>query len=292
MSAERLAPYALVLPGLFLGMSAIAYPVFEIVQMAVSDVSRFGKIGNLNDLSNFGRAFADPLFWLATRNTLIWTLFVVLGTILISVPVAIVLNTDFHGRALARILVMLPWSVSLSMMAIVWTWGFDGEIGYVNKLLRDVGLIDGSVYWLAKPDTAFAVVIFVGIIVSVPFTVTVLLGGLSAIPQDIYEAAATEGASARQQFTRLTLPLLRPYINIAIVLNVIYVFNSFPIIWVMTGGGGPSDQTHILVTYLYFIAFRLGKLGEAAAVSLVMFAVLIAFTALYVWLVRRRQADA
>ncbi len=154
--------------------------------------------------------------------------------------------------------------------------------------LKSLGLIDESVYWLARPNTAMAVVIMVGIIASVPFTVTVLMGGLASVPEDIYDAGAVEGATPWQNFTRLTLPLLRPYINIAVVLNVIYVFNSFPLIWVMTGGGGPSDQTHILVTYLYFLAFRLGKLGEAAALSLIMLAILIVFTALYVRLVRQR----
>lgn len=290
MRLERLAPYLLVLPGLMLGLMVIAYPVYETVDMAVSTVSRFGKVGDFNSLKNFANVFADPLFWLSAKNTLIWTLCVVGGTVLFSVPISLILSMEFHGRALARVLVMLPWSVSLSMMAIVWTWGFDSEIGYVNKLLLDLGIIAAPVQWLARPDTAFAVVIFVGIMVSIPFTVTVLLGGLSSVPEDIYEAAATEGATGPQQFTRITVPLLQPYINIAIVLNVIYVFNSFPIIWVMTGGGGPSDQTHILVTYLYFLAFRLGKLGEAAAVSLIMLALLIAFTALYVSLVRRRQA--
>jgi len=114
----------------------------------------------------------------------------------------------------------------------------------------------------------------------VPFTVTIFLGGLTSIPLDIYEAARIEGASAWQQFRRITIPLLRPFINIALVLNVIYVFNSFPIIWVMTQGG-PDNSTHILVTYLYELAFRLGRPGEAAAVSLVMLAMLFAFTAVY-----------
>jgi multiple sugar transport system permease protein len=280
------APYLLCLPGLLLGSLVIFYPVYEIVSMSVADVNRFGLIQGFAGLENFSNVFADPLFYVALWNTLLWTVCVVGGTLILSVPVAMLLSTEFHGRALARILIMLPWSISLSMMAIVWAWGFDGEIGYVNLFLKSVGLIDESVYWLARPGTAMAVVIFVGIVASIPFTVTVLMGGLASVPEDIYEAASVEGATGWQNFTRLTLPLLRPYINIAAVLNVIYVFNSFPIIWVMTGGG-PSDQTHILVTYLYFLAFRLGKLGEAAALSLIMLAILIVFTALYVRLVKQ-----
>jgi multiple sugar transport system permease protein len=120
--------------------------------------------------------------------------------------------------------------------------------------------------------------------VSIPFTSTILLGGLSSLPQDIYEAARVDGATRWQQFRMLTLPLLRPFINIAVVLNVIYVFNSFPIIWVMTEGG-PANGTDILVTYLYKLAFRFGQLGKASAVSLVMFFILFVFTIIYVWLV-------
>jgi multiple sugar transport system permease protein len=106
------------------------------------------------------------------------------------------------------------------------------------------------------------------------------------VPDDLYEAAATEGAGTWDQFRLITLPLLRPFINIAFVLNTIYVFNSFPIIWATTGGG-PANSTDILVTYLYKVGFRLGKLGEAAAVSLIMFAILLIFTIIYVRLAMR-----
>jgi multiple sugar transport system permease protein len=141
-------------------------------------------------------------------------------------------------------------------------------------------LIGGPIHWLATPELAFPVEIAVGILVSIPFTVTILLGGLSSVPGDIYEAARIDGASAWQQFRQLTLPLLRPFVNMAILLNVIYVFNSFPIIWVMTQGG-PDNGTHILVTYLYELGFRLGRPGQAAAVSLVMLIMLFVFSVLY-----------
>jgi multiple sugar transport system permease protein len=186
---------------------------------------------------------------------------------------------------------MLPWSISLTMTAIVWRWAFNDEYGLVNLGLQQLGLISGPVHWLADPSLAFPVEIAVGILVSVPFTVSIFLGGLSSVPGDIFEAARMEGANARQQFFKLTLPLLRPFVNIAIVLNVIYVFNSFPIIWVMTQGG-PDNGTHILVTYLYELAFRLGRPGEAAAVSLVMLAMLMLFTALYMRLQDKEDGDA
>ena len=282
------APLLLVLPSLALAIAVIGYPFYEIVRLSLSDVSRFGQVRGFVGLANFSRAFADPNFLAALIRTLEWTVAVVGGTVLLSIPVALILRLDFHGRGLARTIVMLPWAISLSMAAIVWLWSFDGDHGMVNVTLQQLGLLGGNVQWMARPETAFPVEIAVGILVSIPFCVTILLGGLSSIPGDIYEAAAIDGASRAQSFRHLTLPLLRPFINIAIVLNVIYVFNSFPIIWVMTKGG-PDNSTHILVTYLYEQAFYLGRPGLAAAVSLAMLAIVFVFTMIYVRMQGREE---
>ena len=144
-----------------------------------------------------------------------------------------------------------------------------------------------GLYDYTDAGTAFPMEIMIGILVSIPFAVTIFLGGLSSIPQDIYEAASIDGAGPGAQFRTLTLPLMRPYLNIVLVLNVIYVFNSFPIIWVLTEGG-PANSTDILITYLYKLAFVFGRMGDAAAVSLIMFAILIVFTLLYLKLVPDR----
>jgi multiple sugar transport system permease protein len=157
--------------------------------------------------------------------------------------------------------------------------------------LRDLGLMDHNIQWLAQASTAFPMQILIGVLVSIPFTVTIFLGGLSSVPDDLYDAAAIEGAGRWDQFRLITFPLLRPFINIAFVLNTIYVFNSFPIIWATTQGG-PANSTDILVTYLYKLGFRVGRLGDAAAVSLIMFAILLAFTILYVRLAMREEAAA
>lgn len=202
------------------------------------------------------------------------------GALLISLPVALILNDDFVGRGVARTIVMLPWAVSLTMTAVVWRWALNGRGGLLNASLLELGIIRTPIEWLGQPVLAFVVETAIGILVSIPFTTTVLLGGLASLPGEIYEAGMIDGATAWQSFRHLTLPLLKPFLNIAIVLNVIYVFNSFPIIWVMTEGG-PANQTDILVTYLYKLAFRFGQLGKASAVSLAMFAILLAFTMIY-----------
>lgn len=291
-TARRRLPVAwlLIAPSLILALFIISYPIYNIVFQSMHEVSRFGAIRGFNGIANFTAVFSDPVFAEAAQRTVVWTAAVVGGTVLISVPVALVLNQDFYGRGVARTIVMLPWSVSLTMTAVVWRWAFNDDYGMVNVTLQRLGLIGGPIHWLATPEFAFPVEIAVGILVSIPFTVTILLGGLSSVPGDIYEAARIDGASAWQQFRKLTLPLLRPFINMAILLNVIYVFNSFPIIWVMTQGG-PDNGTHILVTYLYELGFRLGRPGEAAAVSIIMLAMLFVFSIAYLRMLPQKEGD-
>ncbi|MFD9899463.1 carbohydrate ABC transporter permease [Mesorhizobium sp. NPDC059025] len=285
---NRALPYLLILPSLFLAAVVIFWPVYDLVQISTHDVSRFGQLRDFTGLANFAALMSDPDFMAALWRTGLWTLSVVAGALILSIPVAMILNSDFYGRGLARVIILLPWAVSLTMTAVVWRWALNGESGMLNSALMGLGIIDQNIQWLASAGTAFPMQVLIGILVTVPFTVTIFLGGLSSIPDDLYEAAALEGASTWQQFRTITLPLLKPFINIAIVLNMIYVFNSFPIIWVMTQGG-PANSTDILVTYLYKLAFRVGKLGEASAVSLVMFAILLVFTMIYVRLAMRER---
>ena len=282
-------PYLLILPGLFLAGFIIIWPLVQITEISASEVNRFGQLRGFAGLDNFRAVIADPAFIGACVRTLIWTVAIVAGTILISMPVALILNEDFHGRGLARIIIMLPWAVSLTMTAIIWRWALNGESGMLNSALRGFGLIDANIQWLAQSATAFPMQIMIGILVSIPFCVTIFLGGLSSIPDDLNEAARLEGAGPWQVFREITLPLMRPFLNIAVVMNTIYVFNSFPIIWATTQGG-PANSTDILVTHLYKIGFRFGKLGEAAALSLMMFAGLLILTLIYVRLAMRDAA--
>jgi multiple sugar transport system permease protein len=285
--SRSLLPYALVAPGFLLAALIVVWPLVQLSIIGTGDVNRFGQVRGFAGFENFNAVFTDPDFLGALRRTAVWTLCIVAGTIVLSFPVALVLDRDFYGRGLARIIIMLPWAVSLTMTAIVWRWALEGESGMLNSALRGLGLIDRNIQWLAQASTAFPMQILIGILVSVPFTVTIFLGGLASIPEDLQEAATLEGASAWQAFRTITLPLITPFVNIAVVLNTIYVFNSFPIIWVTTQGG-PANSTDILVTYLYKRAFIVGRLGEASALSLLMFLILLGFTILYVVLVNRQ----
>lgn len=290
-SFDSFKPLLMIMPGLMLALFIIGYPIIDLGYTSVQEVSRFGKILGFAGTDNFMEVFADPLFWGSLQRTVIWTVAVVTGTLALSMPIAIILNDDFYGRGLARVIIMLPWAISLTMTAVVWRWTLNGRAGLLNATLMDFGILAEPIEWLAEAQLAFTVEILIGILVSIPFTTTIFLGGLSSMPRDSYEAAMVDGATRWEQFRFITLPLMKPFINIAIVLNVIYVFNSLPIIWVMTEGG-PANGTDILVTYLYKLAFRFGQLGKASAISLIMFGFLLLFTVVYVWLVSRGESSS
>lgn len=291
MRAAGAAPLAMIFPSLALAFFIIGYPLWDLVSTSVHEVNRFGQVLDFTGAENYVELLDDPLFMASLWRTGVWTVAVVIGSLALSVPIALILNDDFIGRGVARIIIMLPWAISLTMTAIVWRWTLNGQSGLLNVTLGQLGLIGRPVEWLATAELAFPIEIGVGILVSIPFTVTVLLGGLSSIPLDVYEAARIDGAGGVARFRYLTLPLLRPFINIAIVLNVIHVFNSFPIIWVLTEGG-PANRTDILVTYLYKLAFRFGQIGKASAMSMVMFALLIIFIIFYVAMAMREREQA
>ncbi len=203
-------PLLLLLPSFLIAALVILYPLADIGVIATHEANRFGQLRGFTGLANLEEVIGDPLFWPTLLRTLVWTAAVVGGTVVLSLPVALVLEQDFAGRGLARIIVMLPWAVSVTMTAVIWRWALNGESGYVNAALEGLGAVRAPVIWLAEARTAFPVEILIGILVSIPFTTTLFLGGLSSLPRDIYEAAEVDGATRFQAFRRLTLPLLRP----------------------------------------------------------------------------------
>jgi multiple sugar transport system permease protein len=171
--------------------------------------------------------------------------------------------------------------------AIIWRWILDGQYSIINAFLMGTGLVDGPIIWLGTEYLNWFWLLSVGILVSIPFTSFSLLAGLQSISHEIYEAARVDGAGFGATLRGITLPLLRPTLIVTTVLNVIYVFNSFPIIWVMTEGG-PAYRTDILITYLYKKAFREGQFGLAAAMAVLSFLALLAFSLVFSRMTRER----
>ena len=255
-------------------------PVLEVFRMAFSKISPANLLKEFGTLENFQYLFRQKVFGRVILNTAIWTVAIVGISIVLSIILALVLNEKFKGLAFHRTVLLLPWATSLLITSAAWKYILNTEYGALNALLLKLGLIKKAINYLGDPVSAFTWMIIVGIVVTIPFMTFTLLSGLQSISEDYYEAAVIDGANFWDKLFKITLPLLRPSINVTIVLNVIYVFNSFAIVNTITAGA-PANQTHTISTYLYYLAFNKNKYGASAALSLVSFVILSIFAVIY-----------
>ena len=215
---------------------------------------------------------------------------VVISTVL-GFMLALVLNNKFRGRKVARAIVVFPWATTLVIQASAWNFIINTDYGTLNTLLMKLHIISAPMNWTPTPGAYFAWEIACGIFVTIPFVTFCVLSGLQSIDTSYYEAATVDGAGYFQKLFSITLPLVKSSLTVATVLNIIYVFNSFPIIWTMTKGD-PANRTDTLVTYLYKLAFYNGRSGEAAAVSVIGFLILLVCASVYmIYTLRKGDGD-
>lgn len=239
-----------------------------------------------NGLGNYSDELHSTTFWQVGLQTVVWTIAVLLLTILISLVLAVLLEDPFPGRKYFRVLLMTPWAVSMAVSAVVWSFALQPN-GLVDATLRAVRLQQLIRPWLANTPTATVMLILVGTWVSVPFNTVLISAGMSAIPPAIYEAADLESDKRIGRVWFITLPLIRPVLRVAVLAGFISIFNSFPIIYIMTGGG-PVYKTHIYATYLYDLAFINLDMGHASAIAVMVSLILLATSLLYVRVVSDR----
>jgi multiple sugar transport system permease protein len=285
---EKMTPYLWMLPSFILIVLVTIFPIIELFSYSMSKISLSGVKKGFIGFQNFSNVLNDTLFLLVMKNTLFWTVAVVGISTVLSLGIAQVLNRDFPGRRLVRAALIVPWAVSLIITSVIWKWILDYNYGVLNLLLLKMHLINHNIYWLASPSTSFPAMIGVGIFVTIPFTSFVILSGLQSISAELYESASVDGANGWSRFWHITLPLLKQPLTISTVLNTIYVFNSFPIIWSITKGD-PVNSTDTIITYLYKLAFLSQRMGEAAAVSVISFLLLLSFSVIYVGIALRRE---
>lgn len=270
----------MMVPATLLILGFIAYPILDTFWMSLNKVDQFGRSSDFEGVGNYLDLFADQAFRDSFVRTVVWTVAVVGLTVGISLPLAWILSFRFPGRVLLRALLLLPWAASLVITSLLWRWMAHPDFGAVSRLLADLGLVTDRIEWLANPELSFPLMIWIAVWVSIPSITLILLAGIQGVDPGLYEAAAMDGATSARMFRSVALPLLRPVLAVAILLQVVHVFNSFPIIWVLTEGG-PAGSTDTLVTYLYKLGFRLYDMGGAAAVSVLMFGILLVFAVVH-----------
>lgn len=239
-------------------------------------------------LSNFGNLFAaDPLFVIALRNTVVYTVGTIVPTVLISLAVAGVLNRKVKGIGVFRTIVFLPLAVSSVVIAVVWQFVFNTDNGLLNIMLGWIGV--RPVPWLVDPKWAMVSLCMVSVWRSVPFATVILLAAMQGVPDTLYEAAKLDGAGELRQFVSITVPLIRGALSFVVVISIIHAFQAFDLVYVLTGrNGGPETGTYVLGIMLFQRAFAFLEFGYASALAWVMFAILLVLTFVQLRLTRRR----
>jgi multiple sugar transport system permease protein len=260
---RELHPFVFIAPALLLLLLLLVVPIIQALRssMIVADQISFG---------NYVRVFtADDLARRAFGHTLIFAAASTAGQYLVGLGVALVLNTRLPAPGVLRLAFLVPWMFPAVIPGIVWRWMLDGQFGIINELLRQLGLIEAYVAWLGNPRTALGAVIVANIWRGFPLMMVLLLAGLQAIPRDLYEAAAVDGANGWQRLRRITMPLIAGVSLIAALLSWIGNFMNFALVRVMTDGG-PANSSEVLATLIFKNAFTYMDLNYAAALGIVL----------------------
>lgn len=271
---EALSGYAFLAPAVLLLGLFLFVPLVWALVLSFQRTNGFGD-GVLVGGANYARLVRDPLFWRAALTTVLFTVVVVPVSMAAGLALAVLMNSVLPARPLFRAVVVLPMSISGVATALIGVLVFDENSGIANKLLAAVGL--GSLPWQSSGPAAFASVVLVTLWWRVGFNMIIYLAGLQGVPPELYESARIDGAGGWQLFRHVTWPLVGPSTFFLLIINVIYSFHVFDIVYVLTKGG-PGDATNVLVTYAYDNGFVVRDQGYAAAIGMVLLLVTLAFT--------------
>ena len=278
---KRLFIFGFAAPAFLVLIGVVFYPFIYNVVISFSNMN----LRHINDwrfigLKQYLKVFTEPTepnFYGIFVKTIIWTAANVTFHVVLGVLLALLLNQKIRGRSVYRTLLILPWAIPQYIVALTWRGMFNYEYGSINLILRKyLGL--PAVEWLKNPTEAFLACILTNVWLGFPFMMVVALGALQSIPHELYEAADIDGASWWHKLKNITLPLIRPVMIPAITLGIIWTFNNLNIVWLVSNAGEPSDHTHILVSFVYKAAFNLYRYGYAAALSMVIFFILLIFS--------------
>jgi len=300
--------YLYLLPSFLVMAFVVIYPFGYNVVLSFSNMSlTHFKNWRLIGLEQYVKVFSEPVFYWVFAKNVLWTVVNVFFHVTIGVALALLLNRPLRGRSLFRTLLILPWAVPQYITALTWRGMFNYRYGAVNlwliklnPMLEQVNHLFEKALgftfalppyeWLSSPIGAFIGCIIANVWLGFPFMMIITLGALQAIPKELYEAAEVDGAGALHRLRKITLPLITPVMIPAISLGVIWTFNQFNVIWLVSDGGKPADQTHILVSYVYRAVFNHYRYGYGAALSMVIFAVLLVFAVSFIRRTRATEA--
>jgi multiple sugar transport system permease protein len=277
-------------PSLALIFGVVLFPAVMLFQASRGEYSITGLRKGGAGWDNYTKVLEHPDLGTVLTNTVVWVVAVVALTIVISLGLAQFLVKSFPGRRFVRWAIIVPWAASLVITAQLFVLLYDYNYGLINHALKSVGLIETSIDFLGDDSWTMASMVLVGVFVSLPFTIFVFIAGINAIPDDVHEAAVVDGASPWQRWRQVTLPLLRPALLVATVLNVIYVFNSFPIVYTLNDRN-PGYLHDTTITFMYKLAFKSQEkdVGMSAAAGVINVLLILVVVAVYLKIVNWRE---
>ena len=281
MNRNRAFISFLVLPSFVILAAVVFYPfVYNVVlSFGNMNLTRI-RDWNLVGFTQYVKIFTEPTqpdFYAIFGKTIIWTVVNVFFHVVLGVFLALILNQKIRGKAVFRTILILPWAIPQYIVALTWRGMFNYEYGAINLIITKY-LNLPAVEWLRSPTEAFLACILTNVWLGFPFMMVVALGALQSIPQELYEAADMDGAKWFHKLRTITIPLIRPVMIPAISLGVIWTFNNLNIVWLVSNAGEPSDNTHILVSFVYKAAFNFYNFSYASALSMVIFVILLGMT--------------
>ena len=283
---RALPAYMFILPGMLLFVAWTFYPLVYSFAMSFAKWNLI-KSSQFVGLDNYARALGDPIFWLALRNTVSYTLITVPGQMILGLAIALLLDRPLRARAFFRTIYYIPVVTSWVVVSLIFTYLYNGQAGLINWLLRDgLHLIDKNINWLGEPLTANLAIASLGIWKGIGWTMVIFLAGLQSVPTELYEAAAIDGAGGWQRLRHITLPLIRQTTMFILVLLTIGGFQVFISVYVMTGGK-PLHRTDVLLTYMYSNAFEFLDLGYGSALSYLFALMVFTLSMIQIRLLRR-----
>ncbi|MGA9407370.1 MAG: sugar ABC transporter permease [Bacteroidota bacterium] len=298
MTGQKLKTKAFVLflvaPAFLVLIGVVIYPfIFNIIislsNMSLAHIRDWHFVGFRQYVNVFTEE-SNPNFYGVFLKTIIWTVVNLFFHVVIGVSLALLLNQkEIRAKAMFRTILVLPWAVPQLIVALTWRGMFNYEYGSINLMLTQWFGLPG-VQWLKSPLETFIAVIMTNVWLGFPFMMIIALGALQSIPHELYEAADMDGASWSSKLKNITIPLIRPVMVPAITLGTIWTFNNLNIVWLVSNAGEPSDQTHILVSFVYKAAFNFYRYGYGAALSMVIFFILLAFSLTFMWRTKATEA--
>jgi multiple sugar transport system permease protein len=285
--------YTLLAPAVLYVSLLVGAPFLFSLYLAMSDATVGDPVAQFVGLENFRSALESTTFYVALRNTLVFTIGAGILKGLLGTTLAFLLLQPFKGRKVMRALVVIPFTLPIAISVLGWKWMFDSQFSVINWALSRLNLIGGWgspdwPVWLGQPHLALASVMFVNVWRGFPFSAIVLLAGLTSVPPEVIDAAKVDGATFMQRFSKVVVPMIAPILFIGTAFDTVFTLSDLSIVYLLTNGG-PDGATEILPTLAYNIGIRAGALGRGAAVSLFLFPLLLPAMIVLLRTLRRRH---